>query len=86
MPGGESASGIFPVTALKPVGAGDAFLASFLAARFTGGEMSEAARRGSAAAALVVSRPGCSNAMPMAEEVTAIMLANSMTAAGTVEP
>ncbi|SIO30872.1 PfkB family carbohydrate kinase [Vannielia litorea] len=83
--GAESASGIYPVTALKPVGAGDAFLASFLAARFSGGEMSEAVRRGSAAAALVVSRPGCSNAMPLAEEVTAFMLANIMTAPGAVE-
>lgn len=83
--GQEQASGIFPVRALKPVGAGDAFLASFLVTRFAGSRMDEAVRRGSAAAALVVSRPGCSEAMPRAEDVTAFMQANRMTIPTVIE-
>jgi 5-dehydro-2-deoxygluconokinase len=66
------------------VGAGDAFLAAFLATRFAGAEMAEAVRRGSASAALVVSRPGCSEAMPRAEEVTAFMQATRMTTPAAV--
>ena len=54
----------FPVTALKPFGAGDAFLGSALAELLGGRDITEALRYGAAAAALVVSRVGCASAMP----------------------
>tara|TARA_R110002049_G_scaffold267817_1_gene444285 strand:- start:8741 stop:9736 length:996 start_codon:yes stop_codon:yes gene_type:complete len=83
--GEETVSGIFPVEALKPVGAGDAFLASFLTTLFEGKNVSRAVQRGSAAAALVVSRRGCSNAMPRSDEVTRFMSSHAMTPTSLVE-
>jgi 5-dehydro-2-deoxygluconokinase len=63
-PGTEVATGVFPTAALKPTGAGDAFLAGFVAGLAEGRTIDEAVRRGSAAAALVVARVGCAPAMP----------------------
>jgi len=57
-------TGIYPVTALKPTGAGDSFMAGFLASLAQGRELREAVLRGSACAAIVVARPGCAPAMP----------------------
>ena len=54
----------FPVTALKPFGAGDAFLGGALAELLQGKNMATALRFGAAAAALVVGRVGCASAMP----------------------
>ncbi|RME18065.1 MAG: 5-dehydro-2-deoxygluconokinase [Alphaproteobacteria bacterium] len=65
--GEEIRTGIFPVTAVKPNGAGDSFLAGLLAGLAEGREMREAVLRGSACAAIVVSRPGCAPAMPTTE-------------------
>lgn len=63
--GGESIrTGIYPVTAVKPNGAGDAFMAGLLAATAEGRPLEEAILRGSASAAIVVSQPGCAPAMP----------------------
>ncbi|PHR18277.1 MAG: 5-dehydro-2-deoxygluconokinase [Hoeflea sp.] len=62
--GEELRTGIFPVTALKPTGAGDSFMAGLLAALSEGSEMKQAVLRGSACASIVVSRPGCAPAMP----------------------
>ncbi|WP_197945329.1 PfkB family carbohydrate kinase [Oricola thermophila] len=72
-------TGIYPVSALKPVGAGDAFLASFLAAHYTGLALKDSIARGSAAAAIVVSRKGCADAMPTQEDVTEFMAQQTMT-------
>ncbi len=63
--GGEKIrTGIFPVTAVKPNGAGDSFMAGLLAAISEGRPLQEAVLRGSACASIVVSQPGCAPAMP----------------------
>ena len=62
--GQEIRTGIYPVTALKPTGAGDSFLAGFLASLADGYAMEQAILRGSACASIVVARPGCAPAMP----------------------
>ena len=64
---------VFPVTALKPTGAGDAFLAGFCTAFATGRSLYEALRNGSAAAAIVVTRVGCAPASPTPEELSAFL-------------
>lgn len=64
----EIRSGIYPVTALKPTGAGDSFMAGLLASLAAGHDLERAVLRGSACASIVVSKPGCAPAMPdMAE-------------------
>ena len=65
--------GIYSVTALKPVGAGDAFLGGVLAALAQQRPLDECVRRGSAAAAIVVTRVGCAPAMPTAAELDAFL-------------
>jgi 5-dehydro-2-deoxygluconokinase len=65
----EFRTGIYPTTALKPTGAGDAFLGTFVAAIAQGVAVREAVLRGSAAAAMVVARVGCAPAMPTREEL-----------------
>jgi len=62
--GKEIRTGIFPVTAVKPNGAGDSFMAGLLAGLAEGRDWREAVLRGSACAAIVVSKPGCAPAMP----------------------
>lgn len=62
-------TGIFPVTALKPTGAGDAFMGGFLTSLAGGFDLETAVRRGSAAAAIVVTRVGCAPAMPTPAEL-----------------
>ena len=71
--GREMRTGVFPVEAIKPVGAGDTFMAGFLAALADGRPVKEAVTRGSAAAAIVVTRPGCAPAMPTSEELAAFL-------------
>ena len=56
--------GIFEVTALKPFGAGDAFIGGVMSSLADGHDIAAAVRRGAAAAAMVVSRRGCASAMP----------------------
>ena len=63
-------SGIFPVKALKPVGAGDAFMAGFVTALASDMGVETAVARGSAAAAIVVSGIGCAPAMPTPTELS----------------
>lgn len=72
-PGGEMRTGIYPVTPLKPVGAGDAFLGTALVALATGAPLRDAILRGSAAAAMVVSRVGCAPAIPTPHELDAFI-------------
>ena len=61
---------VFPVEALKPTGAGDAFLAGFCTSFASGLSLYEAVRHGSAAAAIVVTRVGCAPACPTAQELS----------------
>jgi 5-dehydro-2-deoxygluconokinase len=68
-------TGIFPVTALKPTGAGDSFLGAFAASMAAGMPLEECVRRGSAAAAIVVSRVGCAPAMPTPDELNQFLAA-----------
>ncbi len=62
--GQEIRTGIYPVTAVKPNGAGDSFLAGFLASIAAGHDLRDAVLRGSVCASIVVSKPGCAGAMP----------------------
>ena len=70
---GEFATGIYRTKALKPTGAGDAFMGGFLAALALGQPVRKAVLRGSAAAAMVVARVGCAPAMPTALELDAFV-------------
>ncbi|MBZ0261923.1 MAG: 5-dehydro-2-deoxygluconokinase [Hyphomicrobiales bacterium] len=60
---------IFAVTALKPTGAGDAFMGGLATGLAEGHALAPALRRGTAAAAIVVSRVGCAPAMPTSGEL-----------------
>lgn len=62
--GAETKTGIYKVDALKPTGAGDSFMAGFVASLAEGRSVHEAVMRGSACAAIVVAKPGCAPAMP----------------------
>lgn len=70
---GETRTGIFETDALKPTGAGDSFMAGFLAALSDGQPVADAVRQGSAAAAMVVARVGCAPAMPTQDDLTDFM-------------
>jgi 5-dehydro-2-deoxygluconokinase len=71
--GEEIHTGIFPVEALKPTGAGDSFLGGFIASLAVGYDLKDAVLRGSACAAIVVARVGCSVAMPTTEELNTFL-------------
>jgi 5-dehydro-2-deoxygluconokinase len=62
-------TGIFSVRALKPTGAGDAFMGTFLASLSQGRELKDAVLRGSASAAIVVSKVACAPAMPTPDQL-----------------
>jgi 5-dehydro-2-deoxygluconokinase len=55
---------IYPVTALKPMGAGDGFMGGLLAGLAAGHDLPTALRRGSATAAMIVAGIGCAPASP----------------------
>ena len=63
----------FPVEAMKPIGAGDAFLGTLLAHLSGGGSLPEAVRRGAAAASITVAGFGCAPAIPTAAAVDAFL-------------
>lgn len=67
--GQEVRTGIYQTTALKPTGAGDAFLGNLIASLARGEPLAKAVLHGSAAAAIVVSRVGCAPAMPTRAEL-----------------
>ncbi|WP_068108192.1 5-dehydro-2-deoxygluconokinase [Tropicimonas marinistellae] len=67
--GKEIRTGIYPVTAVKPNGAGDSFIAGLLAGIAEGRDLRDAVLRGSACASIVVSQPGCAPAMPTSEQL-----------------
>ena len=66
-------TGIYPVTAVKPNGAGDSFMAGLLASIAAGHDLETAVMRGSACASIVVSKPGCAPAMPTTSELDAFL-------------
>ncbi len=61
--GEEIRTGIYPVEALKPTGAGDSFMAGLVTSIADGHDLKTALLRGSACASVTVSRPGCAPAM-----------------------
>jgi len=62
-------TGIFQVDALKPTGAGDAFMGVFISSLLNKKSIKYSVIAGSAAAAIVVTKVGCSPAMPSKEEL-----------------
>lgn len=77
----ELRTGIYPVAPLKPTGAGDAFMGGFLTGLVQGLALEDCVRRGSAAAAITVTRVGCAPALPTTPELDQFMRAHTMTAA-----
>ena len=61
--------GIYRVSALKPTGAGDAFMGGFVTGLSSGLDLQTCVRRGTAAAAIVVTRVGCAPASPTEAEL-----------------
>ncbi len=57
-------TGIFPVTAQKPMGAGDGFMGGLLAGLSRGLPLPQAVARGAATAAMIVAGVGCAPASP----------------------
>jgi 5-dehydro-2-deoxygluconokinase len=74
--GAEMPTGIYPVTALKPTGAGDSFMAGLLSGLAEGLDLQSAVLRGSACAAIVVAKPGCAPAMPFPDELKSFLAAH----------
>ncbi len=72
--GAEIPTGIYPVDAVKPTGAGDSFMAGFMASLAQGRPFKEAILRGSACASIVVSQEGCAPAMPDTDQLDAFLL------------
>ena len=72
----EFKTGIYPVEALKPTGAGDSFMGGFIASLANGYPLKDAVLRGSACASIVVSRVGCAPAMPTPSELDTFLAAN----------
>lgn len=68
--GEEIHTGIYPVQAVKPNGAGDSFMAGLLSGLAAGQSVRDAVLRGSACAAIVVSKPGCAPAMPTENQLS----------------
>ena len=63
----------FPIPVTCAIGGGDGFAAGFLYALYSGHGLAECLRYGNAAAAVVVSRVSCSDAMPRLDEVEAVL-------------
>ncbi|MDB2424051.1 carbohydrate kinase family protein, partial [Paracoccaceae bacterium] len=59
----EFRTGIYPVQALKPTGAGDSFMAGLVSSIAAGHNLQQAVLHGSACASITVSKPGCAPAM-----------------------
>ena len=70
--------GIFPVKALKPTGAGDAFMGAFMGVLLNNKGIEESVEYGSASAAIVVTKVGCAPAMPLQNEIEDFMKSNKM--------
>ncbi len=72
----EFRTGIYAVDALKPTGAGDGFMGGFIASLAAGHDLRDSVLRGSACAAIVVSKVGCAPAMPTTAEVNDFLAAH----------
>ncbi len=72
----ELRTGIYPVQAMKPTGAGDSFMAGLLTGIADGLALQDAVLRGSACAAIVVGQPGCAPAMPYPADVKEFVAAH----------
>lgn len=68
---------VFAVAALKPTGAGDAFMAGLVTGLARGQDLRSAVRRGTAAAAITVTRVGCAPATPTAAELDDFLRCNA---------
>lgn len=75
-------TGIFKVDALKPTGAGDSFMGAFIASMAAGVSLEKSVERGSASAAIVVTRVGCAPAMPSADEIDSFVAGHPGISAG----
>lgn len=69
-------TGIYAVGALKPMGAGDGFMAGFLAGLAANHTLDAALRRGAATAAIIVAGFGCAPASPTTLELNAFLAQN----------
>jgi 5-dehydro-2-deoxygluconokinase len=78
--GNSFETGIFKVQALKPTGAGDSFMAAFATSLTQGLDLKSSVHRGSAAAAIVVTRVGCAPAMPTQDELSDFMVTHAHSA------
>jgi len=70
--------GIFPVKALKPTGAGDAFMGSFIGGIINNKNIDESILYGTASAAIVVTKVGCAPAMPLQNEIEEFIKLNKL--------
>lgn len=70
----EIPTGIYPVDAVKPTGAGDSFMAGFMAGLSENRPMKTAILRGSACASIVVAQEGCAPAMPNTDQLDQFLL------------
>ncbi len=75
--GEEIRTGIYPVEALKPTGAGDSFMAGLMSSLADGRELRESILRGSACASIVVAKPGCAPAMPNKKQLEEFLTTHS---------
>jgi 5-dehydro-2-deoxygluconokinase len=66
-------TGIYKVTALKPMGAGDGFMGGLIAGLAQGQSLENAVRRGAATAAIIVAGIGCAPASPDKAELDAFI-------------
>lgn len=82
-PGIEMTTGIYRTAALKPTGAGDAFMGGLLAGLARGQDLRTAVLRGSAAAAMVVARVGCAPACPDRAELDTFLRDHPLPNQGT---
>ena len=74
VPGGEPfETPAHPVNAMKPIGAGDAFLGTLLAHAAEGMVLRDAVNRGAAAAAITVAGFGCAPAIPTRDAVDSFL-------------
>lgn len=74
------ATGVFPVEVVKNFGAGDAFAGTFSYYYLSGTPPADAIKHGSAAAAMVVNQPSCTEAMPKEDALVAFMDSNEYVA------
>ena len=74
----EINKGIFPIKPLKPTGAGDAFMGALIGSILNGYDIDKSLEIAAAAAAIVVTKVGCSPAMPNLNESLEFMKYNKI--------